>query len=230
MLLCFLMLVPALNCQISCPAFSPCVGCSECTNSKSPWACVNVSPGYHYADDEIGLVEYGYKGLTNERKFSYTIVFHNNTITYPCSTGCSNLNKLFGSSRGFIPVMDMSCMFAWRQHYRPDDPKDKIGIWAYGWKNASYIPWHHERQTPFMTWIDIDKPYVFSLEESEDRCFYTVSSTSGELLAKNYTIQEPFAYGPSYYFVLFFGGTETTTAPVTVSYNKDVMVLSLIHI
>ena len=58
------------------------------------------------AADTEELFEAGFKGLGYVDSLSYRIVFHKSCITYPCTTWCSNMNKLFGFSRGFVPVMD----------------------------------------------------------------------------------------------------------------------------
>jgi hypothetical protein len=101
------MLTWGLTCAsiYQCDPGDECIGCSEKCN---PYYCITIPPGGHYAswDDEEQEAKVGLTGLMEENSLEYRIVFHNNTLTYPCDTWCSNVNKLFGFSRGFVPVMD----------------------------------------------------------------------------------------------------------------------------
>jgi hypothetical protein len=76
---------------------------------------------------------------------------------------------------------------------------------------------------PFMIWLEIQKEYILSIEKQETECVYTVADAdSGKMISKATTPQEPQTMGPSYYFSLYFGGEETTTEPVTVSYSTQI--------
>jgi hypothetical protein len=55
-------------------------------------------------NDTLHLAGIGYKGLASITKLAYRVVFHKSATDYPCDTWCSNVNKLFGFSRGFTPV------------------------------------------------------------------------------------------------------------------------------
>jgi hypothetical protein len=213
---------------MKCPEDSPCTSCSPKCGKENPsegWACVTVPGGNHAPgfDEEIQLVEHGFKGLKDINSLAYRVVFHNNTLTYPCQYPgwCSNENKLFGFSRGFVEVMWQSCMFSWRATRGPKEPSNKIMLWGYGWKNSTYKPWQHPEQNPFMGFIDVDTPYLISLQGLKDRCTYELADGAGKIIKTATTPQEAQAPGPSYFFSLYFGGTETTTQPVTVSYSRD---------
>jgi hypothetical protein len=205
---------------LKCPPSSPCQSC--CSNAS--WACVTVPAGDHdpSLEDQAILFEHGFKGLKHVTSLAYRVVFHANTLSYPCATWCSNENKLFGFSRGFVEVMWESCMFSWRKTMGNDEPADKIKLWGYGWKNSTYPPWEHPAQNPLMGYLDIAVPYVISLSSYANHCQYVLQDQHGRLLANATTPQEPYRNGgPSYFFSLYFGGTEVTTQPVTVSYTKN---------
>lgn len=88
--------------------------------------------------------------------------------------------------------------------------------------NVSMPPWEHPEQNPFMGYFDVETEYIFRVKANELNCTYEIFSNNQKLLSSAFTPQLPFDYGPSYYFVLYFGGEETTTVPVTVSYSKNV--------
>ena len=195
-----------------CPSNSPCIGCT-----KDSWACIEVSPGNHAADQEAALVLHGLKGLTGKNVIRYGVNFHNNTLHYPCTTWCSNVNKLFGIGRGFVPIMDQSCIFGWRK----TTSETEIEIFAYGWKNADSPPWKTPHQMPKMINVQVNQNYDFEIIKYPTNCTYTIRSlATQEILAWNFTAQEPQSLGDSYYFPLYFGGSETTSQPVVVSYYK----------
>lgn len=206
---------------IACPGSSPC-GEQVCSSNRS-WACVTVPSGNHdpTLKDQITLAEHGFKGLKHIRSLRYRVVFHSNTLEYPCSSWCSNENKLFGFSRGFVEVMWQSCMLSWRKTLPgTKEPQNRIVLWGYGWKNSTYKPWEHAEQNPLLGYLDINTEYEISLESFQDHCLYALADGNGTLLRNATTPQEPYANnGPSYFFSLYFGGTETTTQPVTVSYS-----------
>ena len=55
-----------------------------------------------------------------------------------------------------------------------------------------------------------------------ENCTYTITDAETmKVLASVYTPQLPYSYGPSYYFSSYFGGEETTSEPVTISYAKQ---------
>lgn len=125
-------------------------------------------------------------------------------------------------------------MFSWRSTFLKHEPQNKINVWGYGWYNIRYEfdslssqiqsmpPWEHPTQNPFMGYFDIETEYVFRVTANELNCTYEIFDSKKNLLSSAFTPQLPFDYGPSYYFILFFGGEETTTVPVTVSYSKNV--------
>lgn len=115
-----------------CPDNDPCTACDP----SCPYICVTVPPGNHDPDlsDSIALYQHHYKGFTSDSTLQYRIVFHNSTLTYGCSNSthnwCSNVNKLFGFSRGLVEVMDKSCIFGWRKGLMANDT-GKIAIFGY---------------------------------------------------------------------------------------------------
>jgi hypothetical protein len=91
----------------NCPSNDPCKAC----NLNCNYVCVTIPAGSHYAslEDQAELVEEGYKGFTYDNQLSYRVVFHKSCLTYICvgEQGCeSDQNKLFGITRGTVPVMD----------------------------------------------------------------------------------------------------------------------------
>ena len=73
-----------------------------------------------------------------------------------------------------------------------------------------------------MGYFDPQVQYVFGLDGSySDKCVYTIDdAATGKRLATAETPEKKPIPGYSYYFVLYFGGEEVTTEPVTVSYAK----------
>eukprot|EP00656_Telonema_subtile_P006519 TRINITY_DN13016_c0_g1_i1.p1 TRINITY_DN13016_c0_g1~~TRINITY_DN13016_c0_g1_i1.p1 ORF type:complete len:231 (+),score=23.37 TRINITY_DN13016_c0_g1_i1:202-894(+) len=204
---------------LDCPSSDPCVGC----NSSRSYMCVSI-PAHHHDPallDQAALVKAGYKGLGRVNSLRYSVVFHPSTLTYPCGSWCSNENKLFGFSRGTTPVMSQSCMFGWRKSYQPGEPQGTVKVWGYGWFNSSMKPWEHPLQNPDMGFFNTSTEYVFELVSNPLNCTYTIREPSSwQVVASASTPQLPPRKGPSYYFNLYFGGEETTTQPVTVSYSK----------
>jgi hypothetical protein len=73
-----------------------------------------------------------------------------------------------------------------------------------------------------MATLNYEQEYVFILESSPDICYYSIlDAESMGYLAQNTTKQSAPAPGDSYYFSFYFGGEEPASAPVTISYNKD---------
>ncbi|ETO31268.1 hypothetical protein RFI_05852 [Reticulomyxa filosa] len=85
----------------ACPSDGPCIGCNQVQNCSTE-DCDSASKSTQRGCTR-GVVENELKVLTNATTFTYRVVFHSNTLTYPCDidTWCSNVNKLFG----FILVM-----------------------------------------------------------------------------------------------------------------------------
>eukprot|EP01112_Ceratiomyxa_fruticulosa_P000915 TRINITY_DN1086_c0_g2_i4.p1 TRINITY_DN1086_c0_g2~~TRINITY_DN1086_c0_g2_i4.p1 ORF type:complete len:143 (+),score=27.16 TRINITY_DN1086_c0_g2_i4:225-653(+) len=130
--------------------------------------------------------------------------------------------ELFGMSRGFIFVMDRSSMFSWRKTFLPSEPANMIKVWAYGWYNSSEKPWEHPKQNPEMGYLQVEYPYIFTVQMYEYNSTYTIQDgNTFEVIATNSTPQTPFFPGPNYNFPLYFGGTEVTTTETTVSFTKD---------
>mmetsp|Transcript_18229 Transcript_18229/g.45588 ORF Transcript_18229/g.45588 Transcript_18229/m.45588 type:complete len:151 (-) Transcript_18229:600-1052(-) len=135
----------------------------------------------------------------------------------------SNQNKLFGFSRGIVPVMDKSCMFSWRPSMPwIGEPEGKIKVYAYGWKNSSIEPWEHPAQNPPMGYFDAGEEYIFTVERYDTMCEYRVLDGKSEtLINKETTPQEEGGLDSGVKFALYFGGEVPATAPVQVKYSKE---------
>lgn len=215
--------------------------------SDDTWTTMTVNQGDYRPQDYIKLVEMGFEGPDFSSSISYLIRFENNTLNYPiyfnrsvcvkklCSDPycpCiehkyehefigSNQNKLFGISRGFVPIMDKSCMFSWTAFPQNSRPGKFINIWGYGWKNKHLPPWKTPGQNPFLLKIQTNKPYLFSITKNPTNCSYIVSNpSSGQILASAFTQQEPDGISEGFKFALYFGGDAPATAPISVSYKK----------
>lgn len=151
-----LLSLAALSCAsiFSCPESDSCTAC----NPSCPYICVTIPPGNHDPDltDSVQLYQHHYKGFTEATTLQYRIVFHNSTLSYGCDTWCSNVNKLFGFSRGMVQVMDKSCIFGWRKGLQANDT-GKIAIFGYGWYNASMPPWETPGQMPYMIALQVEQ-------------------------------------------------------------------------
>jgi len=202
----------------SCPADSPCTGCVAGRN----YACITIPTGNHDPTlaDEARLVQEGYTGFTANDTLSYRVVFHENAANYSCGTWCTNVNKLFGVTRGMVQVMDQSCIFGWGKGLN-SSTEGKILTWAYGWKNESLPPWKTPGQMPEMSVLEVQHEYLFSMAKFNFSCVYSIyDGATLELLSQASTPQQPDVTGPyGYHFTLFFGGTEASLDPVTVSYS-----------
>mmetsp|Transcript_25948 Transcript_25948/g.72657 ORF Transcript_25948/g.72657 Transcript_25948/m.72657 type:complete len:232 (-) Transcript_25948:78-773(-) len=221
MLLVFGLVAKARGDIYTCPAGDECLACDNTTE----WVCVTIPPGHHdpSLNDNYELFATGYKGYQLGMDFlEYRVVFHNNTLTYPSEGFETNVNKLFGFSRGSTPVMSRSCIFGWRASLPSlGEPEGFITTYAYGWRDRNSPPWTTDGQMPFMLYAQVQREYIFTLDgTAKDQCTYTVTdSTSGEKWIATTPEKRP-RPGPSYYFSLYFGGSSTTTEPVTVSYSK----------
>jgi hypothetical protein len=212
--------------------------------ASSKWYDVTVHEGSHKPDAEqyTELTLAGFYGPTTTDVLEYDVVFWNNTVTYPqyadvnacVERACSdpycpcikyekrheyigaNENKLFGFTRGIVPVMDKSCMFSWVQHL---DAGMKITVFAYGWYNSTVRPWEHPIQNPKMADLDANVPYRMRLQKSETLCSYSIADEQGALVAEATTPQMEGGLADGVKFLLFFGGDAPATQDVTVSYR-----------
>ena len=142
-------------------------------------------------------------------------------MDYPCSTWCSNQNKLFGISRGLTSTTTRSCMITWRKTIN-DEPVNQLSISGYGWYNRTDKPWETPGQNPFLIFAEAQKEYIFSIIGNDTSCYYSVlDGDTLELLAEGTTPEEEPLPGPNYKFVLYFGGEENATQPTTVSYSSN---------
>jgi hypothetical protein len=60
---------------------------------------------------------------------------------------------------------------------------------------------------PFMATLEPNKDYIFSLKGFPSYCSYSIfDGETHKLIATNTTKELPPAFGPSYFFSLYFGG------------------------
>eukprot|EP01027_Heterolobosea_sp_BB2_P011807 GEZU01017149.1.p1 GENE.GEZU01017149.1~~GEZU01017149.1.p1 ORF type:complete len:274 (+),score=39.88 GEZU01017149.1:31-852(+) len=235
----------------SCPSSSPCIGCNP---NCDPYYCITIPKGNYYAsvEERAQLLEYGLDSVTTkESTLSYRIVFHNNTVNYPTTAvtkicqeySCkwvycpcvkwtienaslaTNMNKLFGFTRGYVPVMDRSCMFAWRRTLGAShaEPEGKLIVDAYGWRDAKEKPWETPGQMPYMATLDPEHEYLFEIFKLETSCNYIIADgETGEVIATASTSHLPGGVDEGFKFALYFGGDVAATQDVTVSYSKNV--------